>query len=72
MARIKFDRRKCESCKYFYTADPGELNTSNPYCHYKGKKIYNGECYGYDPVDEKPSNMELRMREQEEYQDIWN
>lgn len=73
MTRIKFDRRKCESCRYFYTMEYGGYAGSNsPYCHYKGKKIDNGECYGYDPADEKPSNMELCMRAQEEYQNMWN
>ena len=66
MSRRAFNREKCNDCKYYWD----EIDYKC--CHFKGKKIYNGDCVEYIPVDSPISNIEKQFESYEQYQVEWN
>ena len=67
MSKPRFDSSICETCKHFYTGID-----NYPNCHFSGKHIYQGECNEYSEKDYSPSETELKMRDQEAYDETWN
>lgn len=67
MKKLKFDRKKCETCQLYWS-----YPSVSPNCHVKGKHIFGDECIAYKPLEQEPSKADKEAIAYDRYQKDWN